>query len=503
LCPLFIKNIKGFKTKADKFDICLVLIGIIPVVKNKIMFRCVSNIHKNTAKRRYDASLRFAATVMPVTPQPATLSGLKDPPSVYIQKNQVWNRLIVSLLGYELSQAVSSRNKFELTERLLDAGAWVVIGVFMPVLFDRLLNPRYDKLLRKRYFPHLQPHVKGASLLKMPFLYTDSHGIENRIAQLLKAESNKVPSALQELKKYGLRSFKELNNPKLLRAIRLGKVGILMLDLLVMASKAQLFSWGKNALTEKISGQKGYSGTLSYTSKAYREKEAQKYEAHKKSNQWLSIAIGITAAVALPVMVNGLLASKRIASGSGFMGKAKSLISKLDYTDAIFMSKWGIFWHDIFNWTLSGLFAARSFDEFREIALKNGAYFFAFYWGDEVISGRLGQWLQKAYAPKLEGHQLVQLSKRGVPTAVRLHKLYEAVGENSKHFAYKLGRFNYWAGLLGTSALLAGTTFAGNWYTRQKVSQTEHKQAAERYWQENAWLYDLAHYSPLKRTIHW
>ncbi|MCA9842015.1 MAG: hypothetical protein KC475_07820 [Cyanobacteria bacterium HKST-UBA03] len=429
----------------------------------------------------------MVAPLVPVwqTPRPGFGQAPPLPLSVTIATNQVWNRLVVGLLGYEASQVATSRNPYELVERGLHVISWIGVGILMPLLLERFVSPRISNHLRKKF----KLPQSNQSLLRIPFQLLDHNQHHRRIAHYVAAAQRRHPVALSQLSDYGLTSFKPLYNKQLLSDILMAKQGILLLDLLMLGSQGQLYAWGKNWLSKRLSGKMGYTGEFNYASDAYLRKQTKQYEAQKKARTQRSLWVGYGANIALPLLIVGpLLRNKGIKSGGIGFGKLKQLIPILNYTNAIFMSKWVMLWNDVFNWSFANFSAARDKHEVRERLWEHGSFYFFFYFGDVLLSGLGAQALAKQF--KAQGRKMpLSLVKHHkvlglrLPIATHLNSIYEAVGRQPNHWLYKAARRNFWAGLLGTSLGMALIKIGNNIYTYRTVQAEEQSGLANKQFQ--------------------
>lgn len=382
------------------------------------------------------------------------------PFSVMIHRNQAWNRLFIELVGYDPWIIACARNKFERVEKILDVASWVSIGVFGPILLDKIVNKAYVNHLKK-LFPLI---TKSGSPLSVPFEWLNATVSKQK---LLSATPKQLASyGLEHIKQFAPKQLGRLTNKLIL-----GKLMVIGLDLLLMASQGQLFFYLRNYLTQKWSKQKGFSGEFNYANKAYLDQQTADYDKNQKFRHHVSMAIGLgLAPLALPLLLWGVLKSKNT---KGLMGSLKKLLPAFNYVDVVYMSKWVLLWQVLFNYNLPALMFSRDKHEFRENLTKMAAFDFFYFVGDDLISGLLAKRSEQRYGAALKGVRLVQQRKLGPiqwPVARSLHHIYEQVGKNTAHFAFQQARNNFWLGLLITAlGLGVSTPLLNNWYTRKKV----------------------------------
>lgn len=393
------------------------------------------------------------------------------PWDVRLHKNQVWNRLFIESFGYYLWSILFARNPFERLEKGGDLACWVAIGIFLPLALEKVFNGWYSKQLKKK-FQFTLPRPLGLAFEELD---------DARIKQ---------PAVLKSLaKKLGSHATPIERLPLLLRKIRFGKLALLFTDLFFMASKGQVYFWGKNWVTEKLSGKKGFSGELSYASNEYLQYKTKDHEKNKRKKLIGSLLLGYGGALALPLILYGLLRypkpmAKSFLSAKGILSKLKTLVPHFNYTDVIYMSKWVIQWHFILNWNIPGMLSARDSHEMREHLARSVMFDFFYFFGDGLFAGLAAKWLQKRYRKQLKLPVLthLKLGKLRIPQAVPVHEMFEKVQGKTGELAFRLSRWSFWTGILATTAGMGiATTLLNNWYTQQKVLREEKALARQKH----------------------
>lgn len=382
------------------------------------------------------------------------------PFSVNFQRRELLNRLFIEAVGYDPWMVVCARNKFERLEKALDVVSWFLIGVLGPIGLDKGINRLYSNYLIKKF-----DLPKAARPLDI-----NMSGLDSAIG--IKTLS-KLPEAAK--KSLGLSELLLKPSSKLkdcLVSIRHAKLGIILLDLMLIGVYGQGMFLFRNWMTERLAKKKGFSGEFNYASKEYREKQSTEFAKHEKMRQWGSIGLSILCAVGLPLALWGVLKSK---STTGILGKLKPWADKFNYEKTIYMGKWVLFWGCLMNYNVPSLAFSRDKHEFRESLTKALALDFFYFVGDEMIAGGL------AYAIQRFSKTGQDLLKKGIPLyhwqgkgpfklpiAVSASPMFDKYG--AKHIAYKMARNIFWAGLVGTSALLGVVTpLVNNYYTKKKV----------------------------------
>ncbi len=260
------------------------------------------------------------------------------------------------------------------------------------------------------------------------------------------------------------------------------KMWLIFTDLLFMGINGQLIFWGKNWVTQTFFKEKGFSGEIKYTSKAYRETKAQQFLKNERRNQKMALAVGSFGVASFPLLFLFVL-SRKTPVGQGIVGHLKKLIPAFNYHDAIYMSAALMFWQSIFNYIPPGAFAARDQEELREHLARVSAAEFFFFIGDHIFASLAAHAFQYFKRDKLQGIPIIEKRKLGpfhVPLAVSYHKIQDMIdtgvirSPEAGQLARQLARMNFWLGLVTTS-LGMGITFTlfNNWYTERKVRRDQ------------------------------
>ena len=416
--------------------------------------------------------------------RPTQFGNAGMPISVLVEENKMANREIIEA-AYLTSDSLAARNKFELREKFLDHGFWIVFAVLIPVVLGSILTRHLSAGFSE--FGIVRPPVSpipkdlhaiqklglwlerlgNYSPLQLPFEALESNGnFHQQDPALFQHMAQNI--GVEESKLQGLLKDKAFQNKAIF-----GKLLILTTDLALMAFNGQAKLWFKNVLTAKTSGKQGYSGLFNYATKKYLQKDSDDYEKNKKKRLIISLSLAATSIVGLPLIMWGLLKSPN----TGIFKTLKKLIPAFNYSDTIFMSKWTFLWYSTFNYVLAGALSARGKNERREHLTKALTLDFFFVIGDAIVSAAGAALMQKFWKDKLGG---VKLLKQGgiFPVVKSLKEMLLEVGRD--HHAFKLLEKNYWLGLFATSFLLAlSIPIMNNIYTKKKVLREQAEQAAQ------------------------
>ncbi len=376
-------------------------------------------------------------------------------------QNEVLNRSLIDIIGYEPWVIGFSRNGTERLEKLMDGVAWFTIGLGLPLLLQRPLSKFYERALKNKF--NLSSQTKG--LLNTSFTKLEKSHWQGDATQ-----------SARLAKKLGLANANKLGG--LVKWVVGAKLAIVLVDLFFMAAKGEIYFWGRNLLTEKRTHKKGFSGEMGMATSTQLENNAKEYNESKTLKQRLSMVFSGVAVAGLPLVLLGLLRSKATV-GKGVVGKTKKLLKSFDYHNTIYMSKWVMFWSNLFSWNLVGYLAARSKNEKREQVVKSVISDVMVFMGDAVFAGLAGKWLQKKYKGKLAGVKLFNRGWLGVPIERKLGdikteankvKMTKPAKAGLIQMVDKLARWQFRIGILSTSLILGiATTLANNVYTKKKL----------------------------------
>src|SRR5262249_1339558 len=152
---------------------------------------------------------------------------------------------------------------------------WVAMGVFVPAQIIKRFRDGYTKHQIAPLAALPKPKDLNTSILDIPFQFVEKHAGEQGFEH--------SPEMHQLALKLGFENTTKLSetlakNQEFLSRVRQGKLYILLIDLLCMAFKGQVYNWGSKALTQKLSGEKGFSGTFNLASEAYQNHKAEAFE---------------------------------------------------------------------------------------------------------------------------------------------------------------------------------------------------------------------------------
>ena len=424
----------------------------------------------------------------------------------------LFERTFVDFFGYSLWSILVSRNIFEAMEKFGDWAAWFVAGVVFPATVlkpysryaTRKIKAAFDlptttsqavsplvsseTLGQTSFKSRIQNSVAQAthkvktafrlltteteaSPLQIPLEMLEQSGFKTRLEDLLAKEALGDPEVLRQLTQFGLKSFEQLT-PQLAHKVTLTKLLIVGADLLALATKGQTYAWVKNWAIAKLSGREGFSGKFGLASKDYLAQQAQQYQKNKHLKIMRSLIIGFSAALLFPFLLLGTI--KAPSRKNPIISFLKDRLSAFNYSDIVYMSKWVLLWHNLFNWSLPTLMASRDRDEFRENLVKLATFDAFFFIGDDLISGVYAHCAQKALQHPLETPILKYTRWFKLPRLIRLEEVFQKVNGNTKTLAYRLARQSMFAGLIGTTLCLGITTpLLIQLYTKKNVTREQ------------------------------
>lgn len=357
----------------------------------------------------------------------------------FVSVNPVMGRVFIEIAGDGINSLTSlalGRSPLFALENLLAPIIWASVGVTFPVfVINGLLvgkNSKFTTELKNSFA------MQNEQPLKTTFSKLDEHWLstpENQTA------------LIQEL---GLKNKADLMPT--VRRIRQGKLIAMITDMFTLAATSAGIYYLRNWLTWLLAGKKeGYSGEFTYATDAYVK---QKAEEAKKNEAWrhkFGVIMGFVGNLSAPLLCWFILRSPR---SSGL----KKFIPAMEYTDGIYLSRWLMVFHVLFNYNLKQIFAfARSINETLESIVKALGFDFLFFIGDDLIAGATAKYFQKKHKAELGDIELTHKGPLGTTLAKpmrTIEKEIESKHPELKELAQKLARYNFRSGLLATSALL-------------------------------------------------
>ncbi len=413
------------------------------------------------------------------------------PFSVVVEKNQVLSRFLVWLGGYLPADLLVARNGFERLEKVLDHAFWVVFGLGVPIVLERVFNRKYTKALQKEFnLPDVKqsPMPKKAGIMKKFIHVLEGQGKHSPLQlpfEWLSKNANTItPKELsyvsQQLKIPKVSLQKLLKKKRFLNKVMRAKQIILFADLAFMALNGQLSVWAKNFITAFTSGKKGFSGIMDYASDDYLKETTKSYEKNKKKRLAQSLAIAAWSAISLPLIVGGIVKMPQKAL-FGLGKHLKKAVPLFNYTDAVYMSRWVFLWYSLHNYVLGGALASRNKDELREHMVRSVTLDFFYAIGDLAFVAAIAKGLEKVMGRKKLGHISLLNKEKGKWVPKHLGRILNEVKGNTKHPAYQWAKRNHWFSLALTTALMGlSIPLLNIWYTKNHVGKEELKLAAKK-----------------------
>lgn len=391
----------------------------------------------------------------------------------HVAQNNVLSRIAIDMIGYDPWLIFLARNRYERYERLFDVGTRLSIAIALPVVLGKAISKPLNALLRRQF--QLPQTVNP---LDVPFEQLAQGGLNPDALRVALEKTGADATHQASLKP--LASFQS-HAAKLARAILLGKLLIMGVDQICMASKVQIATWGKNYMTARLKGEEGFSGTMGYASPEYQKRESRAYQEQKNHRLKLSLIIGYLGNLLLPSLLTGVLMSRKSAGPKGST-LAKKLAQPFNYHNVVYMSKWQMLWHMALNMLTAGALASRSRDELRETLVRGGAVMFFMTAGDDVISGLVSRWHEKNYQKQLNAFPLTRRGPFGLTLARPFYELASMVkNPNIEGIVRHAATSSLFAGIIGSGVLLGcSTNLLNNIYTRRKVRQEEALRQASR-----------------------
>lgn len=455
----------------------------------------------------------------PAPKPPAPVFSGAVPLSVMLMRNDVLNRAVIDLAGEGPATVGFARNRYDRLEKTADMLLWLAATIIAPVVVDNYLSEQADRRLRQRFSQYLlasPPKSKGDvgktvlhrlanrleglgkhSVVRAPWEFLGEwlgneaeHSSRAKGLPHVPLGKRQVQTGIEKLlgtaeqratlvKEIGFHSEKALidffKNSAARNGVLAAKMGILVADLAIMGGANLLGAWGKNWLTENISGKKGFSGEFNYANQAYLDEQAAEYDKHKRRRFRQSVALVGGLTVGVPAMVLAGIHSK----GKTVLGRGlKALTNSLNYHQGVYTSKWLMLWGGFLSWLGVYTLAARDKHERREDLIHAAVLVPTYIVGDDVVSGIGAKWLQARQPIAKHGINLMKKNSLGLPEAKPLWDVLAEVGHNTAHPVYKAAKLNSWLGLLGATALTAtAIPLINHPWTRKAAMAEQEKQS--------------------------
>ena len=253
-----------------------------------------------------------------------------------IQSNATLNRAVMEVGGAEIPFTIMANNKDERIERIYRGILFVTTAFVAPVV----TMPVFNKFFLKR--ADIIKDDKEIDVLRVSKDYLTGNADKmlegfKKTAEELKKGKNK--EKFKDVDRHFNNVLERFSDKEILRQ-KLGKVHskIFLADFLVASLAAISVPWVSNFITEKRTKRTGYVGEFEIADEKYTDKMTEKHKAMKNKKLAIALAAPVLASVGLSKL--HLDSMIKPEEKLGRLGKLiKKNIGKLDYKDAIFMSK--------------------------------------------------------------------------------------------------------------------------------------------------------------------
>lgn len=358
----------------------------------------------------------------------------------FVSLNPVMGRVFIELTGDGINSITSilmGRSPLFALENTIAPLIWASFGVTFPVFVIKNLlvgkGSNYTKWLKNKH------EMDNEKPLELPFAKLDEHYLQD--------ESHRMALT----KELGLKNEKELLPTA--RLIRRGKLLGMTFDMFALATVSTCIYYIRNWLTWILSGKKeGFSGEFTYATDEYVKKKADELKKDEAWRHALGVIVGFIGNLSAPLLSYLILRNPNASS-------LKKAIPGMEYTQGIYMNRWLMVFHVLFNYNFKQIFAfARSTNEMLESIVKTAGFDFLFFIGDDLIAGQTAKYFEKKHKAELDGIVLTHKGPLGVTLAKPMHIIEKEIENHPnpklKELVNKLSRYNFRSGLLATSALL-------------------------------------------------
>lgn len=376
--------------------------------------------------------------------------GLYNVTSV-IQNNTVLNKAILSLIGFQIPFCLSSNNKTERRERIVQGTWYMGVAYASPFFLLPFINKRV--LLKSGIINSVKDRGVEIVRVSKEFLNEDAskmvNGIKETAKKLEKEEKFKgITNDFTQI----LDNFedKEELRQKLIKAHKdIFKYDFIFTSVLGGAA----MPWLSNFYTEITTGRKGYSGEFEMADEKYTDKMAAKHEKYKYQKLALSFALAVLPAFIIPQQLAKSMSknAQELKGISRFLNKNAKLF---DYTDGKFMSllTYAAIW--TFGDFPTYLLATRDKNELEYLAISRSIVGLSFFGGELALSNWLGRTFDKTFKTELMDKDKLKNANRleKIFTPARSLQTIKDLGLNNKTQKTAVGM--YWGALLLNAVFL-------------------------------------------------
>lgn len=306
-----------------------------------------------------------------------------------LDKNIVLSRAIIDMFGCDIPWVVMANNKQERIERTIRYSIVFTLAFLSPMavlpLFNRVAMKNFAKLTDKFFTNnHKAIHLSNEFLVNKEKMLEGLNTLAQKTSaspiELLAAKLTRKPVKPQVLDIQDL--IKRAGGTEELRQKLIKtKNGVLFTDLITSGVSLGSVNFINNHITEKRSGQKGFSAEFNMAEKNIVEKRAGSYDKSKWLRYSGFMALTLAISTAIPLSLRKGLSSVKPAKLPDFIKKYSKLA---DYRKGIYMSRFALMMCSVMCHGGAIIFA-RNKTEAKDIAVRFGTADAIFYGGDLLL----------------------------------------------------------------------------------------------------------------------
>lgn len=293
-----------------------------------------------------------------------------------VMENIFLNKALFDLTSSDIPWVIMANNKEERRERINRSALSIGMVFVSPLIVLPFVN-RFA--------------MKNIVKLTSDFGSKQWNAIKLSNKNLINAQKTK--EGLEELSKELKIDFKPIidkvggDYDKLRKKISGAKNVVLGADLMLIAGSFGHIGFFNAWQTKKKTGQDGYSAELKMADREVIEKRAEKYKKTEKLRYGAFLAALAGLTIAMPVAIKHGLTTQKVSQFSNFV---KKLDEKIDYKDAIFMSRLPMALS--FLTAHFGIFmASRNSTERKDNLIRSSSTLSIFFLGDILLASILGR----------------------------------------------------------------------------------------------------------------
>lgn len=363
------------------------------------------------------------------------------------------SRALVDLIGTDIPWIVMANNKYERKEKARKLSQGFIVAWLSPFLTLPLSNRfamKYVGKLTKNFWSnnHKAMHISNKYLKNADDMM---QGLQNTVKKTTRAPLEILYNKLFPKKQYKqeinideLLSICGGDKEKLRQKLIKSKNAVFFSDCIFTFGTIGAFPFLNNLLTEKESGQKGFSAEINMADKSIVEKRADNYDKTKK-NKMLAYAM-LLSAVTLSMSLAGF-ASLYTKKSNKFLNTLKDNADIFDYGKGLYMSRLPLLIGSITT-QIGYIMASRNKTEKKDVAIRFGAGDAVFFGGDLLMASLFANLSDRVFKTELRKENEHKGLRKIFPKVKSVKQVLEEVESGKiKPVNKKLASGIFWSNL--------------------------------------------------------